>query len=135
MTVVYVDTSREFGIGIAVFQQPKDIEKPQFDRPIMFLSRALKPAEQHYWPTELEACGLVWAITKLRHIVQVAPMIVYTDHQACEPINKMKSLETTSPGKKNLRLANWAIFLSQFWHHLEIRYYKGIENVLADALS
>jgi hypothetical protein len=47
----------------------------------------------------------------------------------------MKSLETTSPAKKNLRLANWAIFLSQFWHNLDVRYYKGIENILADGLS
>ena len=47
----------------------------------------------------------------------------------------MTSLQTTSLGKLNLRLANWALLLSQYWHNLEVRYVKGIENVLADSLS
>ena len=94
----------------------------------------MKAAEKNYWPTELEAGGLVWVVQKLIHIVEGSKVIAYTDHKACEAIVKMTSLQTTSPGKLNLRLANWALLLSQYWHNLEVRYVKGIENVLADSL-
>ena len=100
----------------------------------MFLSRSLKPAERNYWPTELEISRIVWAVQKLQWIVQSAKPIIYTDHKASETIAKMKGLQTTSPGKQNLRLANWSL-LSQFWHNIEVRYCRGIENVMEDALS
>ena len=61
--------------------------------------------------------------------------IAYTDHKSCEAIVKMTSLQTTSLGKLNLRLANCALLLSQYWYNLEVRYVKEIENVLADSLS
>lgn len=140
--IIYVDASRAWGYGIAVYQLseefgdevPKDIDRSKL-RPTMFISRELKSAETHYWPTELEAGGLVWACQKLRHIVQTCQTVVYTDHRASEAIAKMRGLQTTSPGKKNLRLANWSLFLSQFWHNMEVRYCQGIHNVMADALS
>ena len=47
----------------------------------------------------------------------------------------MTSLQTSSPGRSNLRLANWALLLSQYWHNLSVEYVKGIHNVMADALS
>jgi hypothetical protein len=133
--IVYVDASREYGFGVAVYQSYESDQGKDKEHPVMFLSRALKPAEERYWPTELEAAGIVWAVHKISHIIQVAKVILYTDHKACEAIAKMKSLETTSPAKKNLRLANWGIFLSQYWNNLEIRYVRGVENVVADALS
>ena len=139
--IMYVDASRKWGYGIALYQlEGNDGSIPlQFTksdlRSIMFLSRELKPAESHYYPTELEAGGLIWALTKLRHIVQTCQTVVYTDHWANEAISKMKGLQTTSPMKKNLRLANWSLFMSQFWHQLDVRYCAGVENIMADALS
>ena len=137
--IMYVDGSREFGYGIGVYQVDENSPHPEGsrerERPIMFLSRELKPAERNYWPTELETGGIVWAVQKLQHIVQSSKCIIYTDHKASETIAKMKGLQTTSPGKKNLRLANWSLFLSQFWNNIEVRYCRGIENVMADALS
>jgi len=139
--IMYIDGSREVGYGVAVFQYKDDrkevpavIDHSEI-RPVMFLSRELKAAEEAYWPTELEVGGLVWALQKLRHIVQSSYCVVYTDHKASETIAKMKGLKTTSPGRKNLRLANWSLFLSQFWGNLDVRYCKGIENVMADGLS
>jgi hypothetical protein len=75
-------------------------------RPVMFLSRELKPAERNYWLTELETGCLIWAIQKLKHIVEGSKVTIYTDHKASEAISKLKTLRTTSPGKQNLRLAN-----------------------------
>lgn len=133
----YIDASREMGYGIAVYQEDTTLQKEgrMAQRPVMFLSRELKQAEKTYWPTELEAGGLIWAIQKLKHIVEGSKVIVYTDHKASEAISKMTTLRTTSPGRSNLRLANWALLLSQYWANLDIRYVKGIQNVMADALS
>jgi RNase H-like domain found in reverse transcriptase/Chromo (CHRromatin Organisation MOdifier) domain/Integrase zinc binding domain len=137
--ILYVNGSREFGYGVAVYQIDDDSPHPEGsrekERPVMFLSRTLKPAERNYWPMELETGGIVWAVQKLQHIVQSSKCIIHTDHKASETIAKMKGLQTTSPGKKNLRLANWSLFLSQFWHNIDVHYCRGIENVMADALS
>ena len=139
--VAYVDGSLEVGIGVALFQyiddrtEVPDVIDHTLLKPVMFLSRELKSSEIGYWPTELETGGLVWCIQKLRHLVQSSKFIVYTDHKAAETISKMKSLQTTAPGRRNLRLQNWSVFMSQFWGNLDVRYVKGIDNVMADALS
>jgi len=137
--IMYVDGSREFGYGIGVYQIDDNSLHPkgsrERERPVMFLSRELKPAERNYWATELETGEIVWAVQKLQHIVQFSKCLIYTDHKVAETIAKMKGLQTMSPGKKNLRLANSSLFLSQFWHNIEVRYCRGIENVMADALS
>jgi hypothetical protein len=104
----YIDGSKEWGYGIAVYQDnpASKAEGRLKQAPVMFLSRELKPAEKNYWPTELEAGALVWAVKKLIHIVEGSKVIAYTDHKASEAIVKMTSLQTSSPGKSNLRLAN-----------------------------
>ena len=57
----YVDASREWGYGIAVYQDnPLSEATGHFKQvPVMFLSRELKLAEKNYWPIELEAGALV----------------------------------------------------------------------------
>ena len=59
-------------------------------RPVMFLSRELKEAEKNYWPTELEAGALIWAISKLNYIVQGSKVILSTNcwhgRQSCHQI-------------------------------------------------
>jgi len=132
----YIDASR-YGYGIALYQE--DLESKETGRlrykPVMFLSRELKSTKKRYWPTELEADGLICAMKKLIYIVEGSKVVAYMDHKACEAIAKMTSLQTSSPGRSNLRLANWALLLSQYWHNLEVKYVKGIENMMADALS
>ncbi|KAJ6096625.1 hypothetical protein N7486_007371 [Penicillium sp. IBT 16267x] len=41
--------------------------------PILFLSRLLTDAEKDYWATELEVSCIVWAIRKLRRMIEAAP--------------------------------------------------------------
>jgi hypothetical protein len=101
----------------------------------MFLSRTLTPAETRYWPTELEVAGVVWAVSKLRHLINSSsrPTIVYTDHSAATWIARQTSLITTSTEKLNLRLVRASAFLSQF--DLDVRFRPGKEHVVPDALS
>lgn len=68
------------GFGAAVYMVKGDpdpiikdgqaVHFPQQDvQVIMFLSKALTPAERNYWPTELEVGAMVWAMRKIRHFV------------------------------------------------------------------
>jgi hypothetical protein len=59
--ILYTDGSHERGFGVALHQLDAD----GIERPILYLSKALTPAEWNYWPTELETGALVWALQKL----------------------------------------------------------------------
>lgn len=76
--ISYVDGSKEQGFGAALHQVRTD----GVERPVLFISRELKKAEQSYWLTELEAGALVWALHKLQHYLDSNDFIIYTDHAA-----------------------------------------------------
>ncbi len=104
-----VDSSKAGGIGAMVYHVDGEIpggkEYPQRKsiQPILFLSRLLKNAETRYWPTEMELAGVVWVLTKIRHMVDTAPKtIIYTDHGAALGIAKQTILTTSSTDKLNL---------------------------------
>jgi len=59
--IVYVDDSYE-QLGCCLQQQQSDEEY----HPIGYYSCALLPAEKNYFATEIEALGVVWAVTYLR---------------------------------------------------------------------
>ena len=102
---------------------------------VMFLSRLLTDAERNYWPTELEVAGLVWAVRKIRHLIESskAKVVVYTDHSATVDICKQASLTTTSTVRLNLRLVRASQYLQRF--DLDVRHKPGKSNVIPDALS
>ena len=104
-------------------------------KPILFLSRLLKDAETRYWPTELEIAGIVWVLSKLRHMVESAPKtVVYTDHGAALAIAKQTSLTTSSTDKLNLRLVRASDYIQRF-RNIEFRHKPGKQHVVPDALS
>ena len=135
-----VDTSKR-GIGVMAFHtigdptDDKEVHMQMKIQPILFLSRTLTSAETRYWPTELEVAGVIWAVAKLRHLINSStrPTIIYTDHSAVIWITRQTSLITTSTDKLNLRLVCASAFLSQF--NLDVRFRPGKEHVVADALS
>ena len=136
-----VDISKR-GIGAMVYHvigDPTDnIQdiKHNSIQPIMFLSRVLTPAEQRFWPTEMEVAGLVWVVSKLRHLIQSTqrrPAIIITDHAAATFISKQTSLTSTSPTRMNQRLVRASMYLSLF--DLDIRYKPGKAHTVPDALS
>ena len=104
-------------------------------QPILFLSRTLTSAKTRYWPTELEVTSVVWAVAKLRRLINSSTRltIIYTDHSAAVWIARQTSLIMTSTDKLNLRLVRASAFLSQF--DLNVRFHPGKEHVVADALS
>ena len=138
---INVDTSKR-GIRVIAFHMisdPTDNDKQAHIQtkiqPILFLSRTLTSTETRYWPTELEVTGVVWAVAKLRHLINSStrPTIIYTDHSAVIWITRQTSLITTSTDKLNLRLVRASAFLSQF--DLDVRFRPSKEHVMADTLS
>jgi len=67
--IVDVDSSYE-QLGCCLQQQQSDGEY----HPIDYYSRALLPAEKNYFATEIEALGVVWAVTYLRSYLEGAEL-------------------------------------------------------------
>ena len=158
---IYVDSSKKWGRGVAIYQTHPDKEdtllealkaepdegkrtqvlavhpvNPNDLAPIMFLSKKLTPAEEKYWPTDLEFSGLVWAVKKVQHLIEQVPhTVVFTDHKAIQDLSKLKKVKTSAPGRSNMRHQDWLNFLSQFWPSFTIRYKLGREMEVPDALS
>jgi len=93
--------------------------------PIGFYSHALLPAEKNYFATEIEALGVVWAVTYLRSYLEGAEVLVLCDHRAL-----LWVLTSMSP---NARINRWRLRLSEYTY--EIRHSPGQDHKGADALS
>jgi len=77
------------------------------EQAIYYLSRTLIGAESRYNPIEKEYLALVFAIQKMRHYL--VGQIIHVNSR----VNPLRIL-MTKPGSLNLRLAKWAILLSQY---------------------
>jgi len=88
-------------------------------------SRALLHAEKNYFATEIEALGVVWAVTFLRSYLQGAEFMVRCDHRAL-----LSALTRMGP---NARFNRWRLRPSE--HNNEIRHKPGKDHKVADALS
>jgi len=93
--------------------------------PIGYYSRDLLPTEKIYFATEIEALGVVWAVTFLRSYLDRAEVLVRCDHQAL-----LSVLTNMSP---NARINRWRLRLSEYTY--EIRHEPGKDHKVADALS
>jgi hypothetical protein len=133
----FLDSCREYGTGLAVYQLTGDPNKYCKTRlvPLHFMSRKLLAAEANYWPTYMELSGLVWAVKKLRPYMEQAYVWFITDHKPNVDIFAMKSLVTSSIARSNLRLQTWGIYLSQFWGRMSVLYSKGSKIDCPDAFS
>jgi hypothetical protein len=133
----FLDSSREYGTGLAVYQLTGDPDTYCKTRlvPLHFLSKRLTSAESRYWPTDMELAGLVWSAKKLRPYMERSFVWFVTDHRPNVDIFDMKSLLTTSTSRSNLRLQTWGIYLSQFWGRMQVVYSKGANLDCPDALS
>ncbi|XP_076300585.1 uncharacterized protein LOC143218903 [Lasioglossum baleicum] len=100
-------------------------ESDNGERVIAYASRTLNHAERNYSTTELECLAVRWGIWKMRHYLEGYHFIVLTDHQSLKWLEKIDN--------PSGRLARWAMELSQW--DFEIRYRRGPENTVTDALS
>ncbi len=118
--IIFTDAS---GIGIgAVLMQTDSAGKQHV---IAFASCALTPTENNYSVTCLENLAVVWALQHFRDIVFGYHLIVYTYHSPITEIFKGRNL--------NGRLARWYLTIQAY--SPVMKYNKGPQNVVADALS
>jgi len=118
--IVDVDASYE-QLGCCLQQRQSDGEY----HPIGYYSRALLPAEKNYFATEIEALGVVWAVTYLRSYLEGAECVVRCDHRAL-----LSVLTSMSP---NARISRWRLRLSEY--NYEIRHKPGKDHKVTDGLS
>ena len=98
-------------------------------RPLAFMSRALKPAEQHYFAYERELAAVVYCFIQWRNYLEdcLKGVIVVMDHQ---PLTLLMNQQVLS------RVQTWWIRLG-FFQSIQpiIQYQPGKANIIADGLS
>jgi hypothetical protein len=94
----------------------------QNDKPIAFYSRKLKPEQTRYTTTERELLSIVETLKEFRNILLGQQIVVHTDHKnlTCKNFNTE-------------RVMRWRLILEEYGP--ELKYIKGEDNIVADALS
>lgn len=98
--IVEVDASYD-QLSCALLQQQPDGEY----LPVRYLSRGISPAEKNFCSTEIEARGVVWAVTHLRSFLEGADFQVRCDHSALTSVMTSNS--------RNQRLTGWRLRLTE----------------------
>ena len=95
----------------------------QDNKPLAFFSRKLLDDQKSYTVTERELLSIVEILKEYRNMLLGQKIIVYTDHLNILNVNT-KSVD---------RVQRWRLLLEEYG--VEIRYIKGGDNIVADALS
>ena len=110
--VIYTDASK-YQLGGVITQNK---------RPLAFYSRKLSDTQMRYTVTERELLSIVETLKEFRTILLGQRIIVYTDHKNLT----YNDLQTD-------RVLRWRLLLEEFG--VDIRYIKGVSNIVADVLS
>lgn len=94
----------------------------QDGRPLAFYSRKLNDAQTRYTTTERELLSIVETLKEFRNILLGHTIIIYTDHKNLI----YNDLQTD-------RVLRWRLLLEEYG--AEIKYIKGVVNIVADVLS
>ena len=131
VTLSYADFSRPFrlhtdacrtGLGAVLEQQESD----NTWRPIGFASRRTNETERNYATHKLEFLALRWAITeKFADYLRSNFFIVYSDNNPLTYVLTNEKLDATAQ--------RWVSSLEPF--SFTIKYRRGVDNTVADALS
>lgn len=128
--VVYTDAS-PYGIGAVLCHSVfvKSLNKT-VDRPIMYASVTLSPAQSNYAQIDREGLAVVYAVSKFHRFLWGREFTLYTDCQAIQRIfHPSKSL----PVRTGHRLQHWAAVLQPYNYKLVHK--SSTQLAVADALS
>ncbi len=120
--LAYPDFSKPFEIHTDASHMQLGTVVLQGGKPIAFYSRKLNPAQTRYTTTERELLSIVETLKEFRNILLGHEIVVYTDHK-----------NLTYKNFNTKRVMHWRLILEEFG--LTLRYIKGTQNVVADALS
>ncbi len=120
--LTYPDFSKPFHLHTDSSKVQLGSNITQDEKPIAFYSRKLSPAQTRYTTTERELLSIVETLKEFRNILLGQQIIVHTDHQ------NLTYKKFTSD-----RVMRWRLFIEEY--SPDLRYIKGKENVVADALS
>lgn len=118
---LFVDAS---GVGAGAVLTQRD--QLGICRPVSYFSKKFNKHQLNYSVIEKETLALILALQHFNVYVNGnANIVVHTDHN---PLTFLSTLNCP-----NQRLIRWSLFLQSY--NLDVRYIKGTENVVADALS
>jgi hypothetical protein len=97
----------------------------QEGRVISYSLRQLRRHEEHYPTQDLELAAVVMALRTWYHYLLRSEVHIYTDHKSLKYIFTQQDLD--------MRQRRWLELIKDY--ELEVHYYPGKTNVVADALS
>lgn len=117
-----VDAS-EAGAGAVLLQEDSD----GIDHPVCYFAKKFSKCQRNYSTIEKEALALLLALQHFEVYVgsSILPVVVFTDHNPLTFISRMCN--------QNQRLMRWSLIFQNY--NLEIKYKRGVDNIVADALS
>jgi hypothetical protein len=120
--LTYPDFNKSFEIHTDASQVQLGACISQDGKPVAFYSRKLNPAQTRYTTTERELLSIVETLKEFRNILLGQQIIVHTDHE-----------NLTYKNFNSDRVMRWRLFIEEY--SPDLRYIKGENNVVADALS
>ena len=120
--LTYPDFNEEFVIHTDASHTQLGAVISQKGKPIAFYTRKLNPAQTRYTTTERELLSIVETLKEFRTILLGQKITVYTDHK-----------NLTHKNFNTERVMRWRLILEEYGP--ELRYVKGAENPVADAMS
>ena len=109
-------------LAIGAVLRQKEERKPYV---VYYASKTLNEAHRNYITTEKELLAVVYALDKFRAYLVRSDIKIFTYHSAFKYLFPKQNAKA--------RLIRWVLLLQEF--NLQIRYKKGVENVVADHLS
>ena len=122
--MAYPDFSKPFEIHTDASARQLGAVITQNNRPIAFYSKKLNTAQQNYTVTDLELLSVVMTLKEFRNILLGQVINIYTDH---------KNLESDFSNMTSQRSIRWRMIVEEYGPI--IKYIKGTDNTVADALS
>ncbi|KAJ8026383.1 hypothetical protein HOLleu_34209 [Holothuria leucospilota] len=127
LVLAYYDENKDLTLSVDASSKGLGATLLQEGRPIAYALKALTNAETNYSQIEKELLAIVWGYKQFHDYVAFRKVLVESDHRPLESIMKKPLYGAL------LRLQR---MLMQLRHYdVDVRYKKGLELYMADALS